>query len=106
MARPDIRRHSIIPRLFAIILLAVAYVLSYAPVVKFKQSSTTGTPAASLGLPTDGSILPFYRPVDYLIDETPLRSPLFLWADLWSARYELEVAATLRSLSKDNGDAL
>ncbi len=36
--------------------------------------------------------IPGYRSVDWLIDNTPLRKPLFVWADFWGVGnyFELE----------------
>lgn len=53
-----------------VIGLPTVYVLSYAPVF-----SLVSDPWASR--------IPAYRPVDWLIDNTPLRPLLFRWADLW-----------------------
>mgnify|MGYP006969365024 FL=1 len=89
------RNHSIVPWLLALVLLGVAYVLSYAPVVKLKEPHSGNRLGAYL-FPIDGSELPVYRPVDYLIDETPLREPLLMWADLWSVRETFEFASALR----------
>lgn len=53
-----------------VIGLPTVYVMSYAPVF-----SLTRGPSAS--------DIPAYRPVDWLIDNTPFRPLLFNWADLW-----------------------
>jgi hypothetical protein len=44
----------------------------------------------------DGADIPVYGPVDRLIDETPLRKPLFLWARLWGVETEFEYAYMYR----------
>jgi hypothetical protein len=52
------------------VVLAAGYVFTYAPVFRVVR--------------TENAVeLPFYRPVDWLIDNTPLRPLLFYWADLW-----------------------
>jgi hypothetical protein len=62
-------------------VLTVVYVLSYAPVVRYLEDRPTKE--YKLFDYTDGDELPFYRPVDSLIDSTPLRSPLIAWARIW-----------------------
>ena len=99
------RHHSIATWLLPLVLLGVAYVLSYAPVVRFKGPYSGNRPGAFL-FPIDGSDLPVYRPVDYLIDETPLREPLFLWADLWGVREPFEFASAVRNFSGFQLDVL
>jgi hypothetical protein len=83
---------NVVPVVVLVLLLAVAYVLSYAPVVRWSLASS--------GLPLmDGQDFPAYRPVDWLIDKTPLRRPLFLWADVWHVRFEFEISALIRTQS-------
>jgi hypothetical protein len=83
-------------------LLAVLYVLSYAPVVRVRRVTHVLRPdeivlyaTATEQIPCP---LPFraYRPVDWMIDNTPLRKPLFVWAGLWGTREEFELAASIR----------
>jgi hypothetical protein len=45
----------------------------------------------------DGEQYPAYLPVDWLIDRTPLRQPLFWWAGLFGLRDEFELAHALRT---------
>jgi hypothetical protein len=61
-------------------VLPLAYVLSYAPAVRFCGRF----PLA------DGSAYPPYKPVDWLIDNTPLQEPFFYWAGIWGVREEFE----------------
>ena len=73
--------------------MPVLYVMSYAPLVRFREGADS--PDSSLLLSGVGSSLyyvynkteyPLYRPVDWLIEETPLDTPLLIWADLWGVR--------------------
>jgi hypothetical protein len=66
---------------FALVLL-VPYLLSYAPVVAYAEKHDLAQPTDLFDV-TDGKELPIYRPVDLLIDYTPLRRPLVAWARLW-----------------------
>jgi hypothetical protein len=83
----------------ALLLIAVpvVYVLSYAPVVRIcRRTIPTGfdsgyTPTA------DGSLYPMYKPVDWLIDNTPLHDPLFSWAEICGVREDFEMGEFIRS---------
>lgn len=89
--------------LSGIILVAVLiYVLSYAPVVRlmggFRMYTGTdllGNPA-TVKAPIHGDDLIVYKPVDWLIDETPLREPLMWWADSCGVGSPLRDAMTWR----------
>jgi len=71
-AEPKKRFHTITVTV-VLLLLFLAYPLSYAPAIR-------------LGLrPHNGSIA-VYKPVEWLNDETPLREPLLMWADVWGVR--------------------
>ena len=73
------------------VVVPMLYVLSYAPAVQWK-SGQTGSMAI------DGADLPIYKPVDWLIDHTPIKRPLFWWAALFGVRQNFELAATFRNL--------
>jgi hypothetical protein len=85
-------------------LLAVLYVLSYAPVVKWKESTLPSVSATDphtghtvvITTPVDGQGLPLYVPVDWLIDHTILRHPLLRWADLWDVGTTFRVMSNIR----------
>jgi hypothetical protein len=90
--------------LFFIVLL---YPLSYAPVAKLwitvrgyqassQLSRASGRHVGYLIIAVDEDDLPIYRPVDWLIDHTPLRTPLLIWAEMWGMRYKMENAARFR----------
>ncbi len=70
---------------FAMIVLPVAYVLNYAPVVRM-------TPVR-IGTSV-------YAPVDWMIDNTPLREPLFWWADLWGVRDDFRAGMLSRAVDR------
>ncbi len=55
-----------------VIALGGGYVLSYAPFVWSHSDYAYGVTS-----------IPKYRPVEWLIDDTPLQEPLFMWADVW-----------------------
>jgi len=84
-AEPKKRFHTITFTVILLLLL-LAYVLSYAPAVRFGLESP----------PFDYSIAA-YKPVEWLIDETPLRRPLFLWTDVWGVRDEVFRNSRLRT---------
>ncbi|MBT6156819.1 MAG: hypothetical protein HOL01_18755 [Planctomycetaceae bacterium] len=65
------------------LLIVVLYPLSYAPMVRF------------------GRVLPIYRPVDWLIDETAAREPLLNWARVWGMQDEFETASQIRRFGID-----
>lgn len=98
---------------FALIVSPFVYVLSYAPFVRFSGRAEMG-PAERLAslrrwefenhaFGTEGSLYPAYKPVDWLIDNTPLREPLFLWAGLWSVRDEFEPQEILFDSAPEEG---
>jgi hypothetical protein len=78
----------------AVVLLAVLplfFVLSYAPLYRWIQGGDTKPPHSSCSLwlmcsntssGTEWWQMP-YRPVIFLIDHTPLGTPLQWWADVW-----------------------
>lgn len=85
--------------LFVFVMLLIAlpfgYVFSYAPVVRFagghectRASMRPGSPIVSW---TPGPEYPACKHVGWVIDNTPLRRPLLLWADLWGVRDHFDV---------------
>jgi hypothetical protein len=65
------RRHRfpVVAAIVALLLLVAAYVLSYAPVVRFT------------GLSPGNSAV--YDPVDWILEREPFRAPLLAWAGFW-----------------------
>jgi len=77
--------------LMLFVVLVVTYPLSYAPVVRI-QSAASGK---------SGKRIDFYRPVDWLIDNTPLQEPLFFWAKVWG----VERVFIVQAIDRKYGDA-
>lgn len=87
------RRLPLLP-IVLLVLLPLAYLLSYAPVYRMGKSS---------GWSRIDQPIAVYRPVDWLIDNTPLNEPLYRWADLWGVRGDFIWAAAFRAF--DRGEA-
>jgi hypothetical protein len=62
-----------------LLVVAVGYSLSYAPAYRWKYGADT---AGALGIPIDPE-MPVFRPVEWMIDKSPLRSMLLAWSDVW-----------------------
>ena len=87
------RRNLIASRLvIGAILLSVTYVLSYAPVYRYFAENVAAEPSG---------VWRVYVPVEWLIDRTPLRSPLLAWADLWGVAFELDSASEAREFLRE-----
>lgn len=69
-----------------VLLLGAGYVLSYAPVYRMKTES--GMLGGIAG----------YQPVEWLMDETPLRDPLLRWASVWGVDDEMAWDCAVRHL--------
>ena len=78
--------------------VACAVLLSYAPVLKWYAWGPHMGPQNPGWI--DGSRLPAYKPVDWLIDHTPAGRPLFLWADAWGVRHEFVWARLSRNRNR------
>ncbi len=81
--------------LVAVLLLPLLYVLSYAPVVRCIKANQPEDPYRLFV--ADGSDLPMYLPVDWLIDKTPLKKPLLWWAGFWGVGADFYLANGVRS---------
>ena len=81
---------SSLPFSLVLLLLLLAYPLSYTPAVRFRME-----PQIDGDIDGDIILIPpsiaAYKLVEWLIDETPLREPLFWWADVWGVREHVEV---------------
>ena len=77
----------------ALLGIVALYVLSYAPVVRWMVWRDP-----SLSLAIDSDTVPFYRPVDWVIDNTPIYRPLFWWASVWGVRDDFEVMHDIRAI--------
>ena len=82
---------------FLLFVLPVSYVLSYAPMVRWFGKQVTSYSFESGGLVftmshhglliRDGRNLVVYRPVDWLISNTPLHDPLMTWAEFNGVKF-------------------
>ena len=88
----DSKRGKVIPGFLVGAVLLLVYVLSYAPVERLQMSMP-------LHLPNG-----VHRPVEWLIDYTPLRKPLFVWADVWGIRNWQEFGWETREHYRKNGN--
>jgi hypothetical protein len=70
-------------------LFLLFYTLSYAPALRGDDK-----PDPTYALFNESVHL--YGPVEWLIDNTPLRELLLVWAAVWGVREEAEHASTLR----------
>lgn len=88
---------------FIAVLLLLVYPLSYAPVVRLGGGNQDVTPTVFMSMHgpiidyADGSRYPIYVPVDWLIDHTPLRQPLFWWAALFGVKEDFQSAYNWRT---------
>jgi hypothetical protein len=87
------------PATIALLALLLAYPFSYAPVVQMRggwkmvpATDGFGNPAV-VKAPIFSEDLPLYRPVDWLIDNTPMQDVLYWWADVWGVRSPFTEAA-------------
>ena len=88
--------------LVAVLLLGL-YPLSYAPVVRLCGGVTFAETDYCTFIPLiesygDGTAYPVYMPIDWLIDHTPIRHPLFAWAKLLGVEGDFEIAHRHRAL--------
>jgi|SaaInlStandDraft_2_1057019.scaffolds.fasta_scaffold261088_2 hypothetical protein len=77
----------------ALLTIAVAYPLSYAPYVRYRQTQPISMQSRLFGGPGETHV---FGPIDWLIDTTPLRKPLFLWARVWGVESDFEFARMQR----------
>lgn len=92
----ETRRRPLLP-IVLLVVLPLAYVLSYAPAYRIGKSSGWSRIDRSIAA---------YRPVDWLIDNTPLDEPLYRWADLWGVRGDFVWAAAFRSFVRGEAGAI
>jgi len=97
-------------------VLLGSYVLSYAPVYRWKHGASTvdrvpimcgnAITYDAAGRPVTFWELPHwhpmwaYRPVEMLMDHTPLRAPLLSWAGLFEVQKDFEFGCQLRELGR------
>lgn len=80
----------------------LVYVLSYAPAIRYSYGPDFNlyikNGSAMIDPPMSWIRTNVYVPVEWLIDKTPLRRPLLLWADLWNVRRSVEFVSECRRL--------
>lgn len=67
--------------LATVLVLPILYVLSYAPVLRWRIGSDPR--AIDQPRPDGLAHLPGYGPVEWIHDRTPLTRPLLWWAEVW-----------------------
>lgn len=75
--------------LSAIPILFMVYLMSQAPVMRFRKP-----------MPWDGTLKWCYAPADWIYDNTPLQKPLVSWAHHWGVDGDIEERRQLRHLDK------
>jgi len=83
---PDERRLGCAPVMLVVLLIALAYPLSYPAFVTRDSDETT----------------PCFGPIEWLIDNTPLRTPMLKWASIWGHERveEIESKALFRKIRR------
>lgn len=87
---PSRPQHRLVSVFVIAIVLCALYVLSYAPFLRLRYGAdeprfvSLGYYAVNLGPPTRPDTGPFYKPVEWLIDETRCKAPLIEWAEMWN----------------------
>jgi hypothetical protein len=95
-ATDESRRLPLLP-IVLLVVLPLVYVFSYAPVYRLGKRSGW----SRIDLP-----IAAYRPVDWLIDNTPLDEPLYRWADLWGVRGDFVWSAAFRAFVREGAGAI
>jgi hypothetical protein len=82
----------------ALVIAPVVYVLSYAPVVRSLVEADLAREdrGISLGIPESIINIPGYAPIEWLIDETPLRYPLLRWCGIFGIEEDARYASAFR----------
>jgi hypothetical protein len=81
---------------FILIISPILYVLSYAPVVRLCEGPDQEFDFSGIVLLPLADEYPLYGPVNWLIDNTPLRKPLFIWSGFWGVRGYFEKSCFAR----------
>jgi hypothetical protein len=91
---PAARRKPVLPNIvLAVVLLVPVYVLSYAPALRLMHSRVVvDHPFMETVIPH----VPGYAPVEWLIDNTPMREPLLRWGDLWGCGDDMRFSSDFR----------
>ena len=102
-------RTTIVPRIIAVILVLLFYVLSYAPMVRFVRGPYHSPPPRVLFSISPNAFEPqnwetAYAPVMWLLDETPLNKPLLAWAELWNVDRYMYLSSFIRFVEDWSSD--
>lgn len=92
---------------FALLMSPLMYVLSYAPVVSISSNWPDDRIKfnSSEAEVADASRFSPYKPVDWIIDYTSLREPLFKWAGIWGVRAEFGNGVAIREISRQRDES-
>jgi len=91
-----------------LMLMLTTYVLAYAPYLAYRykepQYSSQGGWACSVNLDqepyySENQHLPF-APVEWLIDHTPLQTPLLWWARIWGCENKMSFDSATRYFNR------
>ena len=89
-----------------LLVLPVLYVLSYPPVMRYFSVHRPDTWwRGQLTDFPDGRNVPAYRPVDWLIDNTMLRTPLLAWGAVWGVESDMRMTAREREAPSSEREA-
>ncbi len=80
-----------------LLFLGISYCLSYPAYVRHLIVTAPCSCIADL----DGQTLPFYRPVDWLIDHTPIRRPMLAWAQFCGVGDDFTFESLEREYARD-----
>jgi hypothetical protein len=83
------------------------YVFSYAPFLRYKFGEDSTLPPNVFVCWSTEYLMKnshsAYKPVEWLIDLTPLKAPLTVWADLWNVRSKFEIDISGREFDRRIG---
>ena len=92
------KRRKELPIAVVILALSMLYILSYAPVARYYRVDPM-----SITVVEEFEPLPFYAPVEWLIGETPVHTPLMWWAWIVGAEPDVEYRCLVRKLQRNLG---
>jgi len=103
--RRNSRVANLLPLAGLCVVIGVLYLFSYASAVRFAARRTKVPTRSELRFAVDvwqdvtfpdGQRFPIYRPVDRLIDRSPVRPVLLWWADVWGVGEQFRAASWYR----------
>ena len=89
----------------ALLAAAAIYALSYAPYMRWRFGTDPDEATKGFMWQPDpeyvlGKAPAVYAPVEWLIDETPMKQPLLSWAQLWGVQWKVGVNSGHRQLAR------